>query len=162
MHSSECGSEHQVAAAGTGGTLVAGSAAERRFDAIDRFLRVDRCARLDPRGFPRVFPRGFPAFAASGYDYSDSWWTPTESGWGLQFVQQRDIVFASLYVYGPDGTPRWYSGALAFTGLTAQAHTPNYEGDLYQTTARGSARRCSRRPPSCTARSARCAWWATA
>jgi hypothetical protein len=75
-----------------------------------------------------------PAFAASGYDYSDSWWTPTESGWGLQFVQQRDIVFATLYVYGPDGTPRWYSGALGFTGLTAQAHTPNYEGDLYQTT----------------------------
>jgi hypothetical protein len=76
-----------------------------------------------------------PAFAASGYDYSDSWWTPAESGWGLQLVQQRDIVFATLYVYGSDGTARWYSGALAFTGLTPQAHTPNYEGDIYQTTA---------------------------
>ena len=58
------------------------------------------------------------AFAASGYDYSDSWWNPAESGWGLQLVQQRDIVFATLYVYGTDGTARWYSGALPFTGLT--------------------------------------------
>ena len=74
------------------------------------------------------------AFAASGYDYSDSWWTPAESGWGLQLVQQRDIVFATLYVYGADGTPRWYSGALPFTGLTPQTRAPNYEGDLYQTT----------------------------
>lgn len=88
------------------------------------------CVRTAVLGFVLAAP---PAFAASGYDYSDSWWTPTESGWGLQLVQQRDIVFATLYVYGADGTPRWYSGALAFTGLTAQAHTPNYEGDLWLT-----------------------------
>lgn len=74
------------------------------------------------------------AFAASGYDYSDLWWNPAESGWGLQLVQQRDIVFATLYVYGSDGVARWYSGSLPFTGLTPQTRAPNYEGDLYVTT----------------------------
>ncbi len=74
------------------------------------------------------------AFAASGYDYSDSWWNPAESGWGLELVQQRDIVFATLYVYGSDGAARWYSGSLTFTGLTPQTRAPNYEGDLYVTT----------------------------
>jgi hypothetical protein len=74
------------------------------------------------------------AFAASGYDFSDSWWNPAESGWGLQLAQQRDIVFATLYVYGSDGVARWYSGSLPFTGLTPQTRAPNYEGDLYVTT----------------------------
>lgn len=73
------------------------------------------------------------AFAASGYDYSDLWWTPAESGWGLQLVQQRDVVFATLYVYGSDGVARWYSGTLPFAGLAAQTRAPNYEGDLYVT-----------------------------
>lgn len=75
-----------------------------------------------------------PAQAASGYDMTDAWWVPAESGWGLQLVQQRDTVFATLYVYGNDGAPRWYSGTLAFTGLTPQQRTPNYAGDLYETT----------------------------
>ena len=81
-----------------------------------------------------LFLAASSVFAASGYDYSDSWWNPAESGWGLQLVQQRDIVFATLYVYGSDGVARWYSGSLAFTGLTPQTRAPNYSGDLYVTT----------------------------
>jgi hypothetical protein len=74
------------------------------------------------------------ARAASGYDMSDLWWNPTESGWGISLVQQRDIVQATLFVYDASGAPTWYSATLAFLGLTPQTHALNYAGDLYRTT----------------------------
>lgn len=44
-------------------------------------------------------------------DYSDLWYNaPAESqaGWGVNIAQQGEILFATLFVYGSDGTPRWY------------------------------------------------------
>jgi hypothetical protein len=73
------------------------------------------------------------AWAASGYDLTDMWWNPQESGWGIQFVQQRDVIVADLYVYGADGRPAWYTAALDFQGLAAQTHEMSYAGDLYAT-----------------------------
>lgn len=42
-------------------------------------------------------------------DYTDLWWNSpdnSESGWGVNVVQQGDIVFATFFIYGADGTPR--------------------------------------------------------
>jgi hypothetical protein len=72
------------------------------------------------------------ARAASGYDLSDMWWNPGESGWGVDFVQQRDVIVATVYVQGPDGRPVWYNGALAFQGLQPQTHQITYSGDIYE------------------------------
>lgn len=74
------------------------------------------------------------AKAASGYDLGDMWWDPQESGWGVQLVQQRDVIVATIYVYGTDGRPAWYTAALAFQGLAAQTHEMSYSGDLYAAT----------------------------
>jgi hypothetical protein len=41
-------------------------------------------------------------------DYTDLWYLPAESGWGVNVVQQLDIIFATFFLYGPDNTPRWY------------------------------------------------------
>lgn len=55
-------------------------------------------------------------------DQSDLWWVPTESGWGIQLVQRGSIIFATMFVYGPAGTPAWYvatlnaAGPLSWTG----------------------------------------------
>ena len=59
-------------------------------------------------------------------DYADLWYAaPAESqaGWGVNVAHQGDILFTTLFVYGADGTPRWYvapsltsSGAGTFTG----------------------------------------------
>ena len=49
-------------------------------------------------------------------DNSDLWWNPEESGWGMQLVQQRDFVFATLFVYGADGKPTWMVAQLASEG----------------------------------------------
>jgi hypothetical protein len=64
-------------------------------------------------------------------DASDLWYIPAEDGWGLNISQQEATLFATLFVYGPDGKPTWFvssdmkpvsSGSVTFTG------------DLYTTT----------------------------
>jgi hypothetical protein len=58
---------------------------------------------------------------------SDLWWIPSESGWGIQFVQQADVIFATMFVYSPNGTPVWYTATLSHaTGYV-------YSGTLYLT-----------------------------
>jgi len=50
-----------------------------------------------------------PASATTfSIDYTDLWYIPTESGWGLNVIQQGNVMFATLFVYGTDNTPRWY------------------------------------------------------
>ncbi len=31
-------------------------------------------------------------------DVSDLWWNPSESGWGMQLVQEGNFVFATVFV----------------------------------------------------------------
>lgn len=66
-----------------------------------------------------------------GTDMSDLWWNPDESGWGINVVHQRDVVFATIFVYGPDNRARWYV-APAMTAETA-AVTYAFSGKLYET-----------------------------
>lgn len=54
--------------------------------------------------------------AAFGTDVSDLWWNPSESGWGMQLVQEADFVFATVYVYGSNGSPTWITGELVANG----------------------------------------------
>lgn len=63
-------------------------------------------------------------------NYSDMWWVPTESGWGLS-LQQHDsgIVFAAWFVYGSDGKPTWY---VVPNGQWQSDVT--YAGPVYKTT----------------------------
>ena len=54
-----------------------------------------------------------PAWATGfSIDHSDIWWVPGESGWGLQVVQQANVIFATMYVYDPQNDPVWYSATL--------------------------------------------------
>jgi hypothetical protein len=49
-------------------------------------------------------------------DYSDLWGggqpNPTEQGWGLNLIQQGDVIFATMFVYGADNSARWFSATL--------------------------------------------------
>ena len=69
-------------------------------------------------------------------DYTDLWWNSpdnSESGWGVNVVQQAEVVFATFFVYGADGTPRWFvapnTGALA-----SPAGQNTFTGPLFSTT----------------------------
>ncbi|MGA8032691.1 MAG: hypothetical protein WCB48_09875 [Casimicrobiaceae bacterium] len=67
------------------------------------------------------------AKAAFGTDVSDLWWNPSESGWGMQLVQEGDFVFATVYAYGANGSPTWMTGELVANGGSG------FSGPLYVT-----------------------------
>jgi hypothetical protein len=71
-----------------------------------------------------------PSRASLGTNFSDQWWNPTESGWGASVLQQYDTLFIDLFVYGPDGLPRWYTAAVYYQ---PQSGRSLFTGDLYVT-----------------------------
>jgi hypothetical protein len=66
-------------------------------------------------------------------NFSDLWWIPAESGWGLNVTQQADVLFATWFVYGPGKEPIWYSATLAKDPVSADG-TTSFQGELVQTT----------------------------
>lgn len=66
-------------------------------------------------------------FSAMATDYSDIWWNPSESGWGVNLAQSDKFIFATFFVYGPDNQPTWYAGNLNADG------NGNYTGGLFAT-----------------------------
>ena len=70
---------------------------------------------------------------APAFDYTDLWWNPNESGWGLSITQHAThVIFAAWFTYGADGNPVWYTLP---SGTWSSPTT--YTGTLY--TASGSA-----------------------
>jgi len=67
-----------------------------------------------------------PALAAT-YDYTDSWYTPVESGWGVNFTQSDNFLFATFFIYGADKKPTWYTGEMRWDGSS------QFTGGLYLT-----------------------------
>ena len=77
-----------------------------------------------------TFAIAMPA-AATTYstDYTDLWWGGiNESGWGINFVQQYDVIFATAFVYHSDNTAHWYSATLRPVG----GSTTNFSGTLQE------------------------------
>ncbi len=62
-------------------------------------------------------------------NYTDLWWNPAESGWGLNLNHQGEILFATLFTYDTDGTGMWLV-------MSAGRKQPDgsYAGELYRTT----------------------------
>lgn len=63
-------------------------------------------------------------------NYSDVWWTPSESGTGLMIAQgPTNVLFAFWCVYDANGTPTWY------TIQPGEWQTPTFfVGPIYRTT----------------------------
>lgn len=68
------------------------------------------------------------SICASATDYTDIWWNPAESGWGINLAQSNKFIFATFFVYGPGNVPTWYAGTLTLDGTGA------YTGPLFTTT----------------------------
>ena len=74
------------------------------------------------------------AFATTVHagQYSDLWFNPAESGWGVNVVQQAETAFVTLFAYGQDGKPVWYVAPSA--NIVAFASTgPIFSGRQLQT-----------------------------
>jgi subtilisin family serine protease len=73
------------------------------------------------------------AASPSAAVWTDMWWNPSESGWGVNIADQAGVLFIILYLYGQDGNPRWYSAGVFQTSINSSGY-PIYQGDLYFTT----------------------------
>ena len=98
-------------------------------------MRTTRIRFLRPGGLLAVVLAtlqciGQAGATSSNTDVSDIWYNPSESGWGMQMVNTGTFVFATLYVYGTDRKPTWFTGQLTRTG----ASQVTYSGPLYANT----------------------------
>jgi lysyl endopeptidase len=84
------------------GALWGGEALCTNMSGIDDFSRFDQAyatlaAYLGGNG------------GGGGIDYTDLWWNPNESGWGLNLVQHPSgTIFGVWYTYGEDRARTWY------------------------------------------------------
>jgi hypothetical protein len=47
--------------------------------------------------------------AQPSFNYTDMWWTSTESGWGISLVQHSsNVIFGAWFTYDEQGQPHWY------------------------------------------------------
>ena len=63
-------------------------------------------------------------------NYSDIWWNPSESGWGLTVSDHETQLFAVWYTYLASGKPTWF----VIPGGTFSAGRRLFTGDVYSTT----------------------------
>jgi hypothetical protein len=77
-----------------------------------------------------------PATAASSFmtDASDLWWNPAESGWGVNIIEQSNVLFATFFVYAPDGRAHWYVASDMTCPGTPTDVQMVCSGTLYETT----------------------------
>lgn len=73
------------------------------------------------------------ALPARATEYTDLWWNPAESGWGLTVTHQNNVVFLAFFVFGADGKATWFSSAAFFTQRDSNLN-PIYTGTLFQST----------------------------
>lgn len=82
-------------------------------------------------GDPPSCTTGLQPDLAAATNYQDIWWSApggSESGWGINLIQQSNIIFATWFTYDQDGSPLWLS-------MTAANSAPGvYAGTLYRTT----------------------------
>ncbi len=72
-----------------------------------------------------------PSDLSAATNYQDIWWAGAstgESGWGVHFTHQDDIIFATWYTYDFDGMPLWLSATAPKVGAGV------YSGTLNRTT----------------------------
>jgi lysyl endopeptidase len=71
--------------------------------------------------------------SAASANYTALWWNApanSESGWGMNFVQQGDIAFATLFTYDFSGAPMW----LFMSRGDRQGAADSFSGPLYRAT----------------------------
>lgn len=61
---------------------------------------------------------------------TDLWFPASESGWGLNVIEQGDTIFATMFVYDAAGASHWYVAS----SLLRSSGSPIYSGPLYEAT----------------------------
>ena len=72
------------------------------------------------------------ALRAHAVDYTDIWFNPAQPGYGFNIVESDDgtgapFLFVTFFVYGPSGTPTWYTAQLKWNSIDA------FTGNVFST-----------------------------
>jgi lysyl endopeptidase len=110
------------------GALWGGSALCTNPSGTDFFSRFDQV-------YPQI-AQYLGATSSPAVDYTDLWWNPSESGWGLNLVQHASkAMFGVWYTYELDGSRTWYVipggswvNANTFTGTLFTTSGPPFNG----------------------------------
>ncbi|MGZ5040256.1 MAG: hypothetical protein ACXWG1_01910 [Usitatibacter sp.] len=98
---------------------------------------IDGATVVKPRMlFQDVAGSAAANFSKADSPFTDLWWNPDESGWGVGIFQYRGALFAVLFVYGGNGKPTWYVASLRETTRPSDTAERWFEGPVYAT--RGS------------------------
>lgn len=65
-------------------------------------------------------------------DFTDMWWNPNESGWGVTATHQRDVIFLTFFMYGSDNRATFYTATATYSGQ-AGSGALIFTGPMYQT-----------------------------
>ena len=102
------------------GGLWGGSALCTNPNGSDNFSRLDQV-------YSALQTYLNPATTGPAYDFTDLWWNPNESGWGLNIIQHaNNLIFAIWYTYDAEGKMTWFHMP---QGTWTDSMT--YTGDLY-------------------------------
>jgi hypothetical protein len=74
----------------------------------------------------QIFQGGF---TQPPVNYTDLWWNPSESGWGLGVTQQFGVMFLAWFVYENTSRPTW----LVASSCSVNATNDGCSGTLYVT-----------------------------
>ena len=66
--------------------------------------------------------------------FTDLWWNPDESGWGVTISHQQNFLFLTFFIYQANGTPYWVTAQLQKVGTSGYPTFPQeFAGPVYQT-----------------------------
>jgi len=101
-------------AAGSG-TLTFSDADNARFTYAVRGAQQSKALARFAYGVVPTCAGASAAQLVTATNYQDLWWAAGggESGWGINFAHQGDVIFATWFTYDADGTPLWLSATAA-------------------------------------------------
>lgn len=84
-----------------------------------------------------------PQPAVPAHDYTDLWWSPAESGWGLNLIQHAShVIFGVMYTYDAAGKAAWFvlpggswSSANVYSGAFYRVTGPSAAAPLFDPAA---------------------------
>jgi len=120
------------------GQCAAASGTSARFEAAYNAGLYQWLGGAPSTPTPTPAPTPTPVIYAPTTDYSDLWWNPNESGWGLSITQHSDnVLFGAWYLYDDSGRPTWivmpggaWSSPTTFTGDLYSASGPDPTGSF--------------------------------
>jgi len=66
------------------------------------------------------------ALRAEAVDWTDIWYNFDQQGYGYNLVQSDSFIYATFYVYDPNGAPTWYGAGLRWDDVDS------YSGKVYK------------------------------